>query len=402
MKENKVRYKVGSKELIVRPRVPFDEVACAFLDDFSKMILKDVILKTYTDVVSFAFWIRKANIQKQKVRYTSPYVRLGRGLVFHIAPSNVPINGMFTFVFGLLSGNSNIVKLSSKEFPQIELLCDKLNRLLEKEEYRQIKEENAFIQYESKEEEIAAYYSSIADMRVIWGGDAAIREIRTLPLKPRSKELCFADRYSFGMIEPEYILGLSKEELKNLAKDFYNDTYLMDQNACSTPHILYWLSADEKRTELGKERFWEQVYQEAKRYDLQDVKASEKYTNLCLYAAKHQKAVEEELTFVKRYDNLLYVIDEKTEEGDLCEKRGKFGMFYQRRISDLDEILPFINEKIQTVAAAGVEKEIIQKWVVKNRLLGIDRVVDFGKTLDIGLIWDGYDLLSEMTRMIQI
>ena len=68
MRENKVKYLVGSDNIVVRPRVPFDEQICAFLDEFSKEILKDAVLKSYTDVVSFAFWIRKANIQKQKAK----------------------------------------------------------------------------------------------------------------------------------------------------------------------------------------------------------------------------------------------------------------------------------------------------------------------------------------------
>ena len=38
--------------------------------------------------------------------------------------------------------------------------------------------------------------------------------------------------------------------------------------------------------------------------------------------------------------------------------------------------------------------------VYQNRIKGIDRVVPFGKTLDIGLVWDGYDLIREMSRKI--
>lgn len=390
---------MGSDKIAVRPRVPFDEQICDFLDAFSREILKDAALKYYTDVVSFAFWIRKANIQKQKEEHASSYPRLGRGLAFHIAPSNVPINAMFTFVFGLLSGNCNIVRISSKDFPQVRLLCDKLNALLAKEEYSQIKEENAMIQYD-RDQEITDYYSAMADVRVIWGGDSTIAEIRKSPLKPRGKELVFADRYSFGILTPEYVLGLSEEEIKNLARSFYNDTYLMDQNACSTPHMLFWLSNDKDTTKEAQERFWKQVCEEAKRYSLEDIKVSEKYTNLCLYAVENGKVIEKEGTSVTRYDNLLYVIDEEEVPEDLCGKRGKFGMFYQCSISDLNEIKFTVNQKVQTVVVAGIETEFVQNWIVENRLLGIDRVVPFGKTLDIGLVWDGYDLISEMSRMI--
>ena len=57
---------------------------------------------------------------------------IGRGLAYHIAPSNIPINFAYSLVFGLLSGNTNIVRLSSKNFIQIKLLCDLFFKILKK------------------------------------------------------------------------------------------------------------------------------------------------------------------------------------------------------------------------------------------------------------------------------
>ena len=48
--------------------------------------------------------------------------RLGRGCVFHISPSNVPVNYAYSLVVGLLTGNTNIVRISSKDFPQVEII----------------------------------------------------------------------------------------------------------------------------------------------------------------------------------------------------------------------------------------------------------------------------------------
>lgn len=63
-------------------------------------------------------------------------------------------------------------------------------------------------------------------------------EIRKSPIGSRCTELTFADRYSFGILNPMKIADDSEEEVKRLAEQFYNDTYLMDQNACSTPHLF--------------------------------------------------------------------------------------------------------------------------------------------------------------------
>ena len=54
---------------------------------------------------------------------------VGWGTLLHITPSNIPINFAYSFVMGLLSGNSNIVRLPSRLYPQIDLLLKLLTNL---------------------------------------------------------------------------------------------------------------------------------------------------------------------------------------------------------------------------------------------------------------------------------
>lgn len=403
MRRDDVRYLAGSEEVQVRPVVPFDEQVCDFLDGLSKVILKDSVLKSYPDVVSFAFWIRRGNICKQKELFQSQACRIGKGLAFHIAPSNVPINFAYSFVFGLLAGNSNIVRVSSKDFSQVRLLCEKIQEVMERKEYGEIRQGNAIVMYD-RNKEITDAFSAICDVRVIWGGDRTIAEIRTSPLKPRAKEIVFADRYSLGIINPDAILEMSEQDRNALAEKFYNDTYLMDQNACSAPHIIFWKSEQEEKVKKAQELFWKAVFMVAKKYELADSKVSDKYTDVCLYAAKHKGEEEQAVTGgtgkVRFFENLLYVVDLEKVPEEIMEFRGRFGMFYECQIASLDEITHGITEKVQTVAVEGVESQEVKEFVIANHLSGIDRIVPFGSTLDIGLIWDGYDLIGEMSRIV--
>ena len=96
--------------------VPFEETVCSFLNEVSKVIMKDTEAKQYSDVITFGFFCRKANIEQIKKTYDGRLNgHLGRGLTFHVAPSNVPINFAYSLVAGLLSGNRCIVRASSKE-----------------------------------------------------------------------------------------------------------------------------------------------------------------------------------------------------------------------------------------------------------------------------------------------
>lgn len=394
MKRGEAEYLFGEKEIQVIPMIPFEAQVCEFLDRLSKALREDLEVKQYPDIMTFAFWIRKANILKLKALYQKKEVRVGKGLIFHIAPSNVPINFAYTFVFGLLSGNSNIVKVSSKRFIQTDLICKIMNQLI-LEGFDWVAKRNAIVLYRQEEVELTREFSYACDGRVIWGGDQTIAEIRKAPLQPRSVEITFADRYSFGIISAKAILDASDKERVILAKNFYNDTYLMDQNACSTPHLICWMGTEEE-VEAAKELFWKEVYQKSKSYPLEEIKASEKYTIFCEMAANGV------LSSWKRYDNFLYVGQLLELPQDICRLRGKFGLFYEYHLKNWKELSGRLGKKVQTCAIYGIESSEVSDWIVESHSMGVDRIVPFGKTLDIGLTWDGYDVIYTLSRCIAI
>ena len=389
---------VGDEHINGTPVRPYDEKVCDLLDAWAQAIRGDSEAKAYPDVLTFGFFIRKGSIAKKREAFGDSR-RIGRGIAFHVAPSNVPVNCMYTLVFGLLSGCANIVRVPSKEFPQVDILCRTLREVLKKHKFADMNERIQIIRYDRDERlpdgrSFTAFFSSVCDVRVIWGGDETVARIRENPIGPRAKEISFADRYSVGVLDVRAVKEASDEELMTLAKDFYNDTYLMDQNACSCPHLILWLGGE------PQERFWQAVAREAsERYDLADIKVSEKYADLC------EKASGADSFFkgVKKYaDNLLYVcdIDEVGREtSEVC--RGKYGLFFQMTGMQFDVLKPVLDDpKVQTVAVYGVDTSEVADWVVENGITGVDRVVPFGKTLDIDVVWDGYDLVSEMSRIV--
>ncbi len=262
-----------------RPDVPFSDEVVEFLNALSGAIMKDRLSRLYPDAITFAYFCRKANLLKLKVQYVHvDELRLGRGVLFHIAPSNVPINFGYSLVAGLLAGNANIVRVSSKQFAQVDLIIKHMHELLESGQYNEVANRIALVRYD-RSSDASAYFSSIANVRVIWGGDATIQTIRQNSIPVRSFDVCFADRYSIAVIRPSAIMAASNTEMKKLAEAFYNDTYLFDQNACSAPHTIFWLN-DPSLTE-AKERFWSAVHDHvATKYQLQAVMAVDKLTAL--------------------------------------------------------------------------------------------------------------------------
>jgi hypothetical protein len=394
--DNRITYLVGKSDrtISVQPLVPYDELVCEFLNNLSAALLSDEVAKLYPDVISFAFWCRKANIARLKREFAETHIRLGLGMVFHIAPSNVPINFAFSYAFSLLAGNANIVRVPTKDFPQTRVVCGTINQLFANEKYKIIADMTAFVQY-SQNDEITSAFSANCNARIIWGGDQAINNIRKLAIPERSIEVSFADRYSLCAINGNSILQADNATLKKLAGSFYNDTYLMDQNACSSPHLIVWLGESAVLTQ-AKEKFWDSVYEvTVSKYELQPVNAVDKYMLLC------ENAIElNNITSFKKHGNYLYRLELDSLPDNMAAFRGQYGFFYEYDAQNMNSIEHIINTKYQTLTYFGLDKIELLDFVVENRLSGIDRIVPIGSALDIGVIWDGYDIVRSLSRII--
>jgi len=385
-------YLIGGPETIagmdvLPPRPPFDEETLDFLNDVSRAIL--AIRPEYPDVVAFAFWIRKASTQGMKARFVQEdgNIRLGRGTAFHIAPSNVPVNYAYSLVTGLLTGNANIVRLPTKTFPQAELLNSKINRVLE--DYPALRPYICLIRYD-RDREVNDLLSRLADTRIIWGGDGTIAELRKSPLEPRAGEITFADRCSLAVIDSDWYL--EKADRRRTAREFYNDTFLTDQNACTSPRIVVWLG---NRREEAKEAFWGALHELVKsKYEFQPIQGIDKLVNACLLAAEQEKAQVQD-----RLDNLIFRVFVPLLGRETLDYTGNSGYFLEYDCGNILELRDLCNDpRCQTVACLG-EKGLLTP-LLESGVRGIDRVVPVGKTMDFDLIWDGYDLFERLTRTI--
>lgn len=389
-----VRYLTGSAGLTERlpdvpAREPFAEDAAAFLHDLSKELMGDGAAKAYSDVVTFAFWIRRSSVRKLRERFAREdgARRLGRGVVFHVAPSNVPVNFAYSLAAGLLCGNANVVRVPSREFPQVELIADAVNRVLPRHEamrpYVQL------VRYE-RDRSVNDYFSSLADVRVVWGGDETIAELRKSPLPPRSGEIAFADRYSLAVIDSDAYLAIADKA--RTAEDFYNDTFFSDQNACTSPRAVIWTGG---RIAEAKKAFWDELHELVKRkYALQPIQGVNKLTSGCLIAA-----AEPGVRVEPRDDNLIVRVSVPALTERLMDYRDNSGYFYEYDCGDILELRALCDDKrCQTVAHIGGKDALLP--LIAAGVKGIDRVVPVGKTMDFDLIWDGYDLPALLSRTV--
>lgn len=392
---NKLRFLVGNGDILCAmeqiPAMPaFSDTVIYFLDALSRRLRQDFRAKEYNDILSYAFWVRKASVQKEKERHINWENRMGRGVAFHIAPSNVPVNFAVSMTSALLAGNACILRVSNKEFQQVDIVCDAINALL-KEEYKSLQGYICIVKYEH-DGVVTQMLSNLCDVRVIWGGNQTIGLIRQAALPPRAIEMAFADRYSIALIDADYYLG---QDAAQVAKDFYTDTYYSDQNACSSPRLVIWFG--NKKAEARK-RFWHELSALAHRqYELSPVQAVDKLDSFLRLAAAcgEGQIIERNLE-----DNYLYRIEMSVLYPAIMDYKEAGGYFFEYEADSLEEMIPVLGKACQTVALCGVDEETVRTMIKQKGVRGVDRIVPVGKTMELSFRWDGYDMIETMSRIV--
>ena len=389
---NNIEFLVGDMEVLQNmqnvPALPtFSNQAIAFLADLSRELLKDVRTRQYVDVVSYAYWIRKASIENVRSKHLDYHCRLGRGVAFHIAPSNVPVNFAVSMTSSLLAGNCTLIRVSNKQFPQVDIICEAMNKLLETV-YANMKPYFCLIRYEHSDD-ITRELSAICDVRVIWGGNKTIETIRQAPIPPRAIEMAFADRHSIAIINSdEYLKGDSKE----IAKGFYTDTYYSDQNACSSPRLVVWMG---NSINTAKERFWNELEVLVRNeYEMKAIQAVDKYTSVCMLVMK-----EKNQHLVSK-DNYVVRVEVDTLKTDLMDYKNGGGYFFEYSANKLEEIEPILTKQCQTISVYGIDKDAVKQLVFDKGVRGVDRIVELGQTMGLEFIWDGYKMIESMSRFL--
>ena len=384
-----VKFIFGNSTIYDISLLPFCDLIIDFVSELSKILTNKNNSKKFPDIVSLAFWCRKKNL----MRFNSENNEKARGLIFHITPSNIPTNFAYSLLFGLLNGNANIVKVSSKEFEQVKIFSNALKLLVKKKKFEIFKKMIKIVRYENNEK-FTQEISLKSDARLIWGSDQTIEKIKSFKTKINTIDIVFSDRYSFSIFDIKKISKLNEYDYKIFIKNFYNDTYSVDQDACSSPHLIFWLNKNDK----AKKAFWTEVFKYAKEnYDNSGSLINEK--NIL----NHQNLMKlKKIKKILNFENFLNVISLKNIELPLDEYRGKMGYFFEYDIKDIKETLKFINQKCQTITYYGIEKKNFINLIKQLNKKGIDRIVPIGQALNINLIWDGFEINKILRRKINL
>ena len=370
--------------------LPFSEQRMAFAADLSRALARRG--RGRPEVQALAFWMRKAELVRLAGSFNagqSDRLRMmPRGTVFHIPPANVDTLFVYSWLLSLLTGNRNVVRLSSRIAD--DLMLDAIRDVLA--DHPEVAAATVMLTY-GHDAGITADISAQCDTRVIWGGDQTVRSIRAVPLPVHATELTFPDRFSLAAIGADAYRAMTDTSRDELAVHFYNDAFVFDQLACSSPRLLVWVGDPGDAAQDFFDRVGKVTADRGYGVDASAAiaKLSEAYSAMIDLPVKSYR----------REGNTVTVLSVE----DFPHVRGAFcgaGFFFQMQVRSLLDLVPHIRRCDQTLAVSGVSHEDQRALVDALVGTGIDRIVPIGRALDFNRVWDGYDLVAGLTRQVLV
>ena len=385
----------------VAPVAPFAQTTMAFCTRVSEALFQVPRVRSYPEIVALAYWLRPAPIEAAREAFASledeTQIITPRGLVFHVPPANVDTMFVYGWVLSLLVGNVNVVRVSERESPVVRLLLSTIGELMTDPRFESVARNNRLV-FTGHDDETSAALSSIADLRVVWGGDATILHFRQFPLPVRGRDLSFPDRHSFAILDAEAVATVEDDELAQVADRFFNDAYWFDQGGCSSPRLVIWYDPDDRWAGPARERFHAAVIQAVTAHGYEAMTGAA----IAKMVQSFQAIVEQSITSYEAPTNeaTWLALD------DLAEYRRESaggGIFYEYVSQDLHKDLTLLlTARDQTATYFGIEPDRIKNLARSVNGRGVDRWVPVGRALDFDRIWDGYDLLQEFGKKVAV
>lgn len=381
---------------------PFDPRATAFVARFSQKLLTHPQARQFPEMAALGHWFRGASLRDLAAQYPARagFLRLGRGLAFHVAPANVDSVFMYSWLLSLLAGNTNLVRVSQKGSPQQDFVIEALRATLADPAGEAVAGRFVLLTY-PHDDAITGALSARCQLRVVWGGDATVATLRAIPLRPTATELCFPDRFSAAALSAPAVLALDDAGLAKLAQGFYNDAFWFAQQACSSPRMLAWVGPA-AQIDAAAPRFWGALAAELQRRD-----AGAENTGAMTMARLAASFEYAAAGLAHLGDNTLgsyplrLVLDQGLNTA-VKEIHCGNGLFLEQRAETLAALASQFSDREQTLSVFGFSADELAALMQAVPARAIDRLVPIGQALDFSPVWDGQDLVLSFSRLIAL
>lgn len=318
-----------------------------------------------------------------------------RGLVAHWVAGNVPVLGMLSLLQSFLCKNANLLKVSKTSTGILPHLLDGFSGVTYTNpdgvtvHGQLLRDAVAVVYFDRNDDEAARTLSTLADVRVAWGGREAVEAIMNLPRRFGTEDIVFGPKTSFALVSTERLAD--EETAKQVAAAVAQDASAFDQQGCNSPHTVFI----EKGAAVSPARFAKLLADAmetvARRSPIGLVQPAQMMEVLGVRTEYDMRA---EAYYSSGAGWTVVYADEDRGLADPCYLRTLF----VRPVDDAFDVVPYCSVNTQTVGLAidGRRLELADALTAA----GVERCPDVGKMRLYEAPWDGLFPMERLVRWV--
>ncbi len=368
-----------------------------FFQAFSIAMLKAKELQSAEGLAFVSQWMRKSNFEKMLNENLGnfdvlddfrengrKYVKAQpRGIAVHWVAGNIQTLALFSLFQSMAVRNANILRLPETSMKTMLKFLRvfsgiKINGISGSE----LLESVAVVYVPSSDRDGNEALSRIADARIIWGGEDAVKDIKKLGSASHCEDIVFGPKYSFAVVDKDTIESSS---FSAVLKNFTVDIMFSEQISCTSPHVIFFEAEKEDMEKIANEL--------AKEFEL----AAKKYPkegNAFVSSMINTKRAEfgmlgKKIIASKEMDWTIIIDDSIRLENPVG-----YRTIFIKPVKSIFDAVPLITRRVQTVGCAISSKSRLLEFADAAGYRGVSRCVPAGTMNFFDTPWDGMYPLS--------
>lgn len=356
-------------------------------------------------IVFLRMWLRRGTLEPILIRELGSnsldggWTESGRarckafplGVIGHWPAGNVEIQPILSMTCSLLGGNAALVRIPGGLVDLTRILME---RLAQSDPSERLTRRIFMAAFEHGRRDLHEAMARVVDGAMIWGGQEAVLEVRSLPFPHWARMAVFGPRISVAAMDAG--AWGNPDEQKTWCLRMARDLWQFDQQACSSPQVLYLEKETGKSTAQFLSHLQRAFENENQAHPRRTIPAALTSTISRARASWLLGDASHRAVFPLGPDWTLLL----GSGSDLPQPvQGKTLTVLE--VDDLMDAVSKLDGNVQTLGLGMVDGEKEKKLASLAGQRGVDRIVKLGRMHTFVPPWDGVDLIRPMVRMVR-
>ena len=391
------------RQVIAREQMSPNEVIAIFGSWAKSLDARE--LDDFPVIVFLRMWLRRGTLEPIVLRELGAnsldggWTENGRarlrafplGVVGHWPAGNVEIQPILSMTCALLGGNAALVRIPRGLVDLTRILMEKL---AQSDPSERLTRRICMAAFEHGRQDLHEAMARVVDGAMIWGGQESVLQVRSLPFPHWARIQVFGPRISVAAMDAGAWNNPTEQETWCLR--MARDLWQFDQQACSSPQVLYIENKSRQSTDQFLSALQRAFERENNAHPRQDIAATLTSTLSRARAAWLLDDVSHRAVFPMGPDWTLLI----GSGSDIPQPvQGKTLTVLE--VDDLIDAVSKLDGNVQTLGLGMADSEREKEVALLAGQKGVDRIVKLGRMHTFVPPWDGVDLIRPMVRMVR-